>query len=107
LSDPIGSLRLDPLVNMRAVIAVRPPVEAAVLHRRHVVGDEVAAQLVAFVDRGPERAALRLPGKADRVTKPRGEDPRAPGGGIDFQDGGAADFVFEPLFTRVAVRADR
>ena len=46
-------------VDVLAEIAVGPAVEAAVLHRRQVVGHEVAAELVALVDHRPQRAGLR------------------------------------------------
>src|SRR6476646_9694924 len=42
LLDQIWTLRLDARVEMLAPIAVRPAVEAAVLHRGHVIGHEVA-----------------------------------------------------------------
>src|SRR5216683_5421462 len=47
LRDEIGPLRFHPLVDMRAVIAVRPAIEGAIPDRGHVVGNEVAAELVA------------------------------------------------------------
>ena len=58
-----------------AVVAVGPAVEAAVAHRRHVVGHEVAAELVALVDRGPQRAGFGLPRQAVRIAQAGREDP--------------------------------
>src|SRR6185437_4086013 len=73
--DKVGPLRLDPLVDVLAVVAVGPAIEAAVPDRRHVVGHEIAADLVTLVDRGPKRAAYRLPGETDGVAETRGIDP--------------------------------
>jgi hypothetical protein len=64
LLDQIRTLRLDTRVEMRASIAVRPAIEAAVLHRGHVIGHEGGAELVPFVDDGPQRAAFRLKDQA-------------------------------------------
>src|SRR5271166_6579320 len=58
LLDQIWTLRLDARVEMLAEIAVGPAVEAAVLHRGHIVGHEVGAEFVAFVDDGPQGAAF-------------------------------------------------
>src|SRR5438309_2091686 len=59
---------LQPGVDVLAVIAVGPAVEAAVLHRGHVIGNEVIAEFVALVDGDPQRAALRLEGGAVRIA---------------------------------------
>ena len=45
--------RLDAFVHVRAPVTPGPAIESAVLHRSEVVGHQVAAQLVAFVDRHP------------------------------------------------------
>ena len=59
---------------MLAVIAEGPAVEATVADRRHVVGHQIAAELVALVDRHPQGAALRLPGHPHRIAQAGGED---------------------------------
>src|SRR5262249_42825323 len=62
--DRLGNrirLRRDPRIHMLFVIAVRPPTEAAILHRRQVIRHEIAAEFVALVHHGPERASLQLP----------------------------------------------
>src|SRR5687768_14806346 len=87
---------------MLAVVAVRPAVETAVFDRRHVVGNEIASQLVALVDRGPERAGARLPGEADRIAQAGPEHARAAGARIDLQDRGAVDLGLQPFLSNVA-----
>src|SRR6185295_3415379 len=61
LGDQIGALRFDAWVEVLPVVAVRPAVKGTVLHRREVVGDEVAAEFVAFIDDGPERTSVGIP----------------------------------------------
>jgi len=92
---------------MLAVIAVRPSVEDSVLHRGHIVGHQVAADLIAFVDGSPECTALRLPGKAIGVAQARGKDVRTACCWINFPDGGAVDLVFHTVFAGIAIGADR
>jgi hypothetical protein len=67
--DQVRPRRLHALVDVRAVVAPRPAVEAAVADRREIVGNEIIAQLVALVDDRPQRAALRLPGESVRVAQ--------------------------------------
>src|SRR5262249_5502486 len=46
--DRLGNrirLRRDPRIHMLSVIAVRPPIEAAILHLRQVIRHEIAAEL--------------------------------------------------------------
>src|SRR4051794_9177669 len=50
----VGPLRLDPSIDVLPIIAVRPAVEAAVLHRGQVVGHQIVAEFVALVDDDPE-----------------------------------------------------
>ena len=51
--DQIRTLRLHALVEVIAVVAVRPAVKAAALQRREVVRHEIAADLVPLVHHGP------------------------------------------------------
>ncbi len=106
LRDEIGPLRFHPLVDMRAVIAVRPAIEGAIPDRGHVVGNEVAAELVALVDRGPQRAAYRLDRQADGIAQAGGEDPMPAGGAVDLPDGGAPFLRGDAVLGGVAVGAD-
>ena len=106
-SDQIGALGLHPRIDVLAVITVRPAVEGAILHRRHEVGNQVAAKLVAFVDGGPQRAGLRLPIHPVRIAQPGGEQPRVAGCGIHLQDRGTIDLVLHAVLAHIAVRADR
>ena len=91
---------------MLAVIAVGPAVERAVLDRRHVVGDEIGTELVALVDDGPQRTALRLEGQAVRIAQSAGKDAEAAAGAVDLEDGGAILLGLHPVLGDVAVRAD-
>ena len=55
-----------PIIDVLPVIAVRPAIDA---HRRHVVRDQVVTDLIAFVDRYPQRARVRLPRHANRIAQ--------------------------------------
>jgi hypothetical protein len=107
LGDQVGPLRLDAIVDMLAVIAVRPAVEAALLYRGHVVRYEVAADLVALVDDDPELAAFRIPGQAVRIAQPGGEETRLFRGEIDLQHGGAILLFLQAVLAGVGIGTDR
>ncbi|CAN6484249.1 unnamed protein product [Victoria cruziana] len=104
--DQIRPRRPDPLVHMRAEIAVGPAVEAAVAHRAHVVGHQVVAQFVALVDRHPQRAAVRLPGHADRIAQAAGVDALRAALRVDLQDGRAPLLGLQAVLGDIAVGAD-
>jgi len=63
-----------PRIFVRADVRIRPAVERAVADVGDVVGNEIVAETVAFIDRGPERAALRLECQADGIAKSARED---------------------------------
>jgi hypothetical protein len=83
-SHPIRPWRLHSRIGMLTVIAVRPSLEGAVFYRGHIVGHQVTADLIAFVDGSPEFTALRLSGKAIGVAQSRGEDARTACCGLNF-----------------------
>jgi len=70
LSHQIGALRLDPRVEMLAVIAIGPAIETAVLHGGQIIRNQIGPDLIAFVDDGPEFAGLRLPHEAVGLRVP-------------------------------------
>src|SRR3546814_18682206 len=51
----VGLLRLDFLIDMRAVVTVGPAVETAFAYRRPIIRHQVAAEFVALVDYRPPR----------------------------------------------------
>jgi hypothetical protein len=53
LRDEVRTLTLVAWVLVLAEVGIGPAVECAVLHARDVIGDEVVAEPVALVDRGP------------------------------------------------------
>src|SRR3954470_20834772 len=69
LGDEIGALGLPAGVHMSAVIAVRPAVEGAVAHRGQIVGNEIAAELVALVRHRPQLTARGLPTHSVRIAQ--------------------------------------
>ncbi len=105
--DQLRVLRLNSIIDVLAVVAEWPAVKSAVAHRRDVVGDEIAAELVALIYRNPEGVALWLPREAHRVPKPRCEDAMVAGGSIDLPDRRARLLVEVSVFHRVAVGAHR
>src|SRR5450432_354361 len=106
LGHQVRSGGLHPLVDVLPVIAVRPAVEAAVAHRGQIVRHEIAAELVAFVGHGPERAAAGLPAEAVRVPQARGEDAVAAGLGVHLPDRRATLLDLHPVLGGVAVGAN-
>ena len=105
LGHQVGALGLDARVDVAAVPAVRPAIEAALLHRGQVVGHQVAAEFVAFVDDRPERAAHRLPGHAVGVAQARREQSHRTAGAVDFPDGRAAFLGRHAVLGHIAVGA--
>ena len=103
--DQIRVLRLDPLIDVLAVIAVRPTVEGARRHRRHIVGHQIVADLVAFVDRNPQLAALGVPGQPDGVTQSGRVDPARPCHPVDLEDVGTIGFFGHAEVRHVRVRS--
>src|SRR4249919_4338210 len=91
---------------MLAVVAVRPSVEPAVAYRGHVVGHQIAADLVAFVDRDPQRAGLRLPVHSDRVAEARRKNAMRAARRIDLPDRGAPGFLVHAVLADIAVGPD-
>jgi hypothetical protein len=90
-----------------AEIAVGPAVEAALLHRREVVGHEIAAELVALVHDRPQRAALRLPAEPVRVAQAGCVQAARALGRIHHEDRGPVDLLLHPVLRDVAVRPNR
>src|SRR5680860_147653 len=106
LGNKLRALWLYPRVDVRAVIAIRPPVKPSILNRSQVVGNEVAAELVPFVDDGPQLTTLRLPSEPVGIAQTGREYPRATCRGINLEDGGAARLVLHAIFSNVAIGAD-
>ena len=103
--DQVWPLWLHALVDMLAIVAVRPPIEAAIAHRREIVGHQITADLVALVDHCPQRPGLRLPGKAVGIAQARREDAMRARRDVYLPDGGAPGFGFHAVLGHVAVRS--
>src|SRR5688500_6918737 len=106
LRHEIRTRRLHPRVDVRAEVAVRPPVESAVAHRGHVVRHEIAAELVTLVHCCPERSGSRLPGEPYGISQARCEDAMAAGARVDLPDRRTLDLLIETILRDVAVRPD-
>ena len=104
--NEIGPLEFYSLVHVVAVVAVRPAIESSVLHVSHVIGNEIAAELVALVDGNPKCSCVRLPGEADRIARTGSEDAVCAGDRIDLPDRGATFFRVDSILSDVAVRTD-
>src|SRR4051794_34422424 len=57
-------------VGVLAVITEWPAIKPAILDGGHVIGNEIASQLVALIDRGPQRFGLRFPVHSVGLRKP-------------------------------------
>src|SRR6185295_1440513 len=106
LRHQVRALRLDALVDVLAVVAVRPAVERALLHRGQVVRHEIVTELVSLVGHGPQVTVDRLPGHAIRVAQAGGEQLLLAGGEVNFPDRGAALFHLHAIFRGVGIGAD-
>jgi len=84
--DEIGALRMNPGIDVLPVIAIRPSIESAVLHRGQVVRHEVGADLVAFVDDCPQSMALRFPAQPVWVAQAACEDAPPAGRAVHLPD---------------------
>ena len=93
----------DALVDMLPIVTIGPAIKRAVFQRRHVIGNQVAAELVALIDDGPKSARVRLPGEPIWIAQPRGEDPVTAIRQVDLPNGGAVDFLIDAVFAHVAV----
>src|SRR5262249_25091653 len=69
LGNELGTLRIDPLVDVLAEVAVWPAVEGVALDRGQVVRDQIAAEFVALVDNRPEHARLWIPVEPVRIAQ--------------------------------------
>jgi hypothetical protein len=60
-SHQLGTLALGARIDVLAVVCIWPAVESGFLDRRNLIRDEVVAQVISLVHRGPETAAFWLP----------------------------------------------
>ena len=97
----IGPLVLVARVLMVAEIVPGPAIEGAFRNMRCIVGREVVAKSVAFVDGAPERARSRLDRKARTVANARRVDALVPAFGIESEHIGATLLVAEGADRRV------
>lgn len=87
--DEIWPGRLDPFIDVLAIIAVRPTIEAAVPNGSHIVGDQIASGLVTLVDCRPKRSGHRFPGESIGVAQTRRKNALGTGLPVDLPDRGA------------------
>ena len=82
---------------------------SAVAHAGQVVGDEVAAEFIAFVDHGPQRRVCRTgcwhPGQPVRVAQPAGKYAVLAAGHVHFPDRSTFCFSRHAALSDVAVGA--
>src|SRR5262245_24090050 len=69
--DQIGFTLRYPRINVSTDVGIRPAVESAVFDRSGVLGGRIITQVVALIDRGPERVGSRLQGQAYRISQSR------------------------------------
>ena len=81
----IGLLRLDARINIVADVAVRPAIEAAILDGSKIIGWQVIAEFIAFVNAHPHGARDRLDTQANGIPQSTGKDPRIFAVGIGHQ----------------------
>src|SRR5687767_3525426 len=101
----VGARWLHARVHVLPEVAVRPAVESAVANRGHVIGNEIAAELVALVDGDPQRSGARLPRHPDGIAEPTRENAMRAAREIHLPDRGASYLVLHSVIARVAVGA--
>ena len=99
-------LGMHPDVHVLAVIAVGPPVKAAVLDRGQIIRDQIVAQLVTLVDHGEQRLAAGVKGQPVGIAQSGGIKPLCPADRIDLPDRRAALFSLKPFFDNIRVGPD-
>src|SRR5580704_13956112 len=83
----LGMLALVTRILVPADIPPWPAIEPAVLHVRDVVGNEIIAKRVTFIDRAPELARLGIDGEsATGIANAGGVDAHARTVGVEFQN---------------------
>ena len=93
-------------VLMRAEVVPRPAIEAAFGDVRDVVGHQVVAQFIPFVDRGPQLAGLGIRGQADGVADAGGEDALVLAIRVEGQDVGPPRFALVVIVIRSRANRD-
>jgi hypothetical protein len=84
-------------------IAVRPAVEATILHRCQIIRNQVAAELVALVDDRPELAAH--PRHSVGVAQAGRVEALLARVEVNLPDGGATLLLVDAVLGGIAVRA--
>src|ERR1051325_819078 len=82
----------EPGILMSAHVIPRPAIEAAILHVGGVVGDEVVAEFIALVDRGPYFARFRIEGQTHRIAQAGSENAQPGTVGIVLKNIGSMEF---------------
>src|SRR3546814_7448433 len=97
---------MDARIDMPAPIAVGPAVKGALAHRGQIIGDELGAEFVAFVDDRPEHVRGRFEGESGRVADARHIGAVSPGRGVDLPDHRAIFLDAHAALADIAVRPD-
>ena len=106
LTHQIRPLRLDAIIDVLSEVAVRESVEATVVHRCHVVRNEIAAEFITLVHHGPERAGFGFQRHPDGVAQTSRQFAMRMRAHVDFPDRGATAFIPDSVLSSIAVRAD-
>ncbi len=84
--DERWALRRSSRVHVLPPIAVGESIKPSVYHRRHVIWNEVIAEVIALIDDCPQCAALRLPRKAVRIAQSRCIGAQVTALQVEFED---------------------
>src|SRR5260370_41996270 len=99
----MGPLRYDARVQVLAIIAIGPTIEASVPHRGQIIRNQILPDLVALVGDGPKLAGLWLPLQPGGIANSTGEDAVRARCPIDLPDRGSLVFGPGSGFADVAV----
>src|SRR5215471_3160603 len=89
LGSQFRLLALAPRILMIADVEVGPAVEAALLHVRKVLGDQIVAELVALLHPNPKSIGAGIPLQVRRIPRARGENLVTGAVGVEAVYGGA------------------
>src|ERR1700733_11192133 len=88
----LGMLSCVARILVFAHVPPGPAVKTAVFYSGNVVGDEVVAQPIAFIDRAPQRACLRLDREPNAIPNAIGIHAHCRAVWIELEDVGAILF---------------
>src|SRR6267142_2043843 len=90
LIPKFGMFTLVCRILIRPNVIPGPAIKAAIFYTRNVIWDKIVAKAIAFIDRGPQFASLRMNCNSYRITDTAGVQSITGTIGLIFKDVGPA-----------------